>query len=483
MLKAQSRTPPLSGYAMSDVPSGAEFGSLSLSSRTVVAITSVVTETVHPTWIITEVTTVGSLQLETSLSSWEQQSEESSVPTVKPGTVQTIASQTSQTQTAQLAMTTISQLTVLSPETTATGSWSTADLASSALPGGQPWVSLLPMVEISLTDQTSSSELVPVLSSSTMSVLSSTASPPATASSVLSATLTSLSATSTPTSPGTLVTSRVAETSLTPVSNQSSSSSLLLSPSSSSVAGIASGSDSTNGQLSQSTSGSHLGAIVGGTVGGAVFVALALLVCTLFLRRRRRGTSTTLRGSPGRGPLRKSSDSITTFRDLYGWHDQQDNRPSFPMDPGFSPRGNTAPVAPAPAPNQGVSVNTMDLARDSEQNPFSDPEHSPVSPIINIHPPSRTASNYSQQSGDDGLAFLEKYDLHPSTPSSRYESIYYPDEGTFTPSIPEHDKLAPQENRKTRLSTRSDPFDLEVPPKALQEWPLLPHPTLWGDKF
>jgi hypothetical protein len=298
---------------------------------------------------------------------------------------------------------------------------------------------------------------------------------------VLDATLTSPSAINTPTSPGTLVTSRVAETSLTPVSSQSSSSSLLLSPSSSSGAGITSGSDSTSGQLSQSHSEPHLGAIVGGTVGGAVFVALALLVCTMFLRRRRRGTSTTPQGAPGRGFLHNSSDSLTTFRDVPGWQGQQDNRPSFPKGPVFPPRGNSAPLAPAP--NQGVSVNTMDLARDSEKNLFADPEHSPVSPIINIHPPSRTASNYSQRSGDDGPAFLEIYDFYPSTPSSRYESIYYPDEGTFRPSFPEDDKLAPREIRRTRLSTRSNPFDLEVPPKALQEWPLLPHPTRWGDNF
>lgn len=158
------------------------------------------------------------------------------------------------------------------------------------------------------------------------------------------------------------------------------------------------------------------------------------------------------------------------------------------MGPIFSPRGNTMPSAPAPnssgaAFNQGRSVNTMAPHDNAQKNPFSDPERSPVSPIINVHPPSRTASNYSQPSSEGGLKYLEKYDLHPTTPSSHYESIYYPDEGAFTPSLPEVDKLAPRVDRRTRLSTRSDPFDLEVPEKALQEWPLPPHPTPWGDKF
>ncbi|KAJ5368854.1 uncharacterized protein N7496_008614 [Penicillium cataractarum] len=481
MFKALSRNPSMSGYAVSGVPSSADFGSMSLSPTTVVAITSVVTETVHPTLIITEVTTVGTSQLGTSLSAGQQQSEESPGPTIQAATVQTEASQTSQTQTVQLAYSTTSQLTVLSPETTATWSWSTADLVSSSSPAGQTSVSLPPVVGHSLGDgQTSSSELVPVLSSSTTSALSSTAFSTATTSSVLGATTTSLTATSTPTSRSTLVTSSLAETTFTSVSSHSSSSSPSLSPSSSSSAVITSGSESTNGQFSHSNSDSHLGAIVGGPIGGAVFVALALLACTLFRRRRRRAP-TKPQGSPG-GDLRpNSNDSLTTFRGVHGWHSQQNSQSEFLMDPVFSPRGNT--VLSAPAPNQEVPNNTMYQARDSRRDHFSDPELSPVSPIINIHPPSRTASNYSQRSGDGGLKFLEKHDFHPSTPSSRYESIYYPDEGSFTPSLPEEDKLAPRDNRKTRLSTRSDPFDLEMPPKALHEWPLPPHPTPWGDKF
>ncbi|GLI80271.1 hypothetical protein PoHVEF18_008624 [Penicillium ochrochloron] len=491
------------GLAVSGAPSRADLGSASLTSSTLVAITSVVTETVHPTLIVTEVTTVGSSQLETSPSSAGQpQSEMSSSLTVQSGAAQTNASQTDQTPTVQPAMSTsstTSQLTSLVPESTATAmttaTWSADDLSSFSAAAAQISVSLPPVVGHSNADaQTSSSELLPVSSSTstfTTSVQSSTASSPlasATASTVLGVITTISTSTSTQPSSSTLVTSSFAPTISSSAKSQSPISSPSPSPSSSSVGGIISGSDSATGQTSESQYSSHVGAIVGGSVGGAVFVALALLACMLCLRRRRQRAPIKPQGSPRKGLLRNSSDSLTTFRGPHGWHGHQDSQSSYPMGPMFSPRGNTISLAPAPNPAlaasyRGPPLVTMIVHRDSGQNPFSDPEHSPVSPIINVHPPSRTASTYSQPSCEGGLGYLEKYDYESPTRSSRYESIYYADEDVVTPSLPEDDKLAPLETCKTRLSTRSNPFDLEVPPKVLHEWPLPPRPTPWGNNF
>ncbi|KAJ5896646.1 uncharacterized protein N7473_006045 [Penicillium subrubescens] len=491
------------GLAVSGAPSRADLGSASLTLSTAVTIMSVVTETVHPTLIVTEVTTAGSSQLETSRTSAGQpQSETSSSLTVQSGAVQTDASETDQTQTVQMALSTsstIPQLTVLVPESTTTAmttaTWSTDDPASFSAAAAQSSVYLPPVVGHSNADaQTSSSELLPVSSSFTTSVQSSTASSPlasataSTASTVLDVTTTIPTTTSTQLSSSTLITSSFVPIVSSSAKSQSLISSPSPSPSSSPVGAIISSSDSTTAQTSESQYTSHVGAIVGGSVGGAVFVALALLACMLCLRRRRQKAPIKPLGSPRRGLLRNSSDSLTTFRGPQGWHGQQDSQSSYPMGPMFSPRGNTISLAPAPNPAlaasyQGPPPVTMFVHRDSGQNPFSDPEHSPVSPIINVHPPSRTASTYSQSSCEGGLGYLEKYDYESPTRSSRYESIYYPDDNVATPILPEDDKLAPLETCKTRLSTRSDPFDLEIPRKVLHEWPLPPRPTPWGDNF
>lgn len=134
-------------------------------------------------------------------------------------------------------------------------------------------------------------------------------------------------------------------------------------------------------------------------------------------------------------------------------------------------------------PNQGLVLNTMGLFGDSYQNPSCDPEGSPVSPIINVHPPSCTVSMYSQPSWEEDPKVLEKSDLEfPTSGDPRYERAYLPNE-TNTPALASDDTLAPWDNGKMRLSTRSDPFDLEVPPTALHEWPPLPRPTSWGNRF
>ncbi|KAF3392585.1 hypothetical protein F1880_008562 [Penicillium rolfsii] len=494
------------GLAVSGALSRANFGSLSLTSSTMVAITSVVTETARPTLIVTEVTTVESSQLQTSPSTAGQpQSETSSGLMLQSGAVQTNASQTDQMQSAPTAISTASPFTSLLPESTAaattTSIWSTDESASFSTAAEQSSGSLPPVVGHSnVNAQTTSLELVPVSSSTSTfatSVQSSTVSSPlgnATASTALGATSTIPTSTGSLLSSSTLVTSSlIAPFILASVTSQSPFTLTSPSPSSSSIAGIISGSDSAAGKTSESQYSSHVGAIVGGSVGGAVFVALVLLTCMLCLRRshrRQQGAHIKPQGSLRRGLLRNSSDSLTTFRGPQSWHGhgQQDSQPSYPTDPMFSPRGNSISLAPAPnqalaASNQGPPLVTMSAHGDSCQNHFSDREDSPVSLVINVHPPSRTASTYSQPSCEGSLGYLEKYDCESPTRSSCYESIYYLDESAVTPSLTGDDKLAPLENCKTRLSTRSDPFDLEVPTKSLHEWPLPPRPTPWGGNF
>lgn len=125
----------------------------------------------------------------------------------------------------------------------------------------------------------------------------------------------------------------------------------------------------------------------------------------------------------------------------------------------------------------------MGLFRDAHQNPFCDPEGSPVSPIINVHPPSRTVSMYSQPSWEGDLKVQEKSDLElPTSRDPRYGRVYLSSESN-TPALASDDTLAPWDDSKMRLSTRSDPFDLEVPSTVLHEWRPLPRPTSWGNRF
>lgn len=104
---------------------------------------------------------------------------------------------------------------------------------------------------------------------------------------------------------------------------------------------------------------------------------------------------------------------------------------------------------------------------------FADVEKSPISPIINISPPSRSASNYSRVSWDDDWEFPDYYD--PSSRTSLYENTYYYPGGGIS--------MLPNDSRRvsesigtphTRDSRRSNPFDLEPPPNILQKWPALP---------
>ncbi|KAJ5151051.1 uncharacterized protein N7482_010303 [Penicillium canariense] len=481
----------------------------------IVAITSVVTETVHPTYVFTEVITETT---ETSMTSTiRPELETSSSEYVQPDTVQSSASQTQMAEpgTSTSSMT---QSTILLPATTQSPSpsWTSSLMTPSTQPMDDLTISHSPYTERpepmlpfsghpTADAQTNPWDPLPVGSSLASSPLpSSTFSSTTLSTAILSTTSIQTTTSSTQTSSSTLTPSSLPQIVTAPIPSSLSSASSPLSstssssPSSSSIAGIISGSVYSEGPANQNKSFSHhVGAIVGGTVGGTAFIALGLLACFLFFRRRRRRCTVHRQGSPGKRLLR-TSDSMSSIRGLHG---RQFSQPSFPIArttipsaPIFPASRNSMPPGPRPNPtmaasNQDLSLDRMYPRSREQHDTFADPEDGLVSPIIQLHPPSCTVSNYSPHSScEGGLEFVKGDDYDSSARTSRYESIYYPDESTITLPFP-HPRtnwLSPHchDNSKTRLSTRSDPFDLETPLKALHEWPPLPpRPTARGDNF
>ncbi|KAJ5591689.1 uncharacterized protein N7459_002058 [Penicillium hispanicum] len=249
----------------------------------------------------------------------------------------------------------------------------------------------------------------------------------------------------------------------------------------------ASAAASTNSSKQSQTTSPHVATIVGSAVGGAAFVTVLLLACFLFFRRRRQRPEYLRR--PSRQRLLGSGGSRGSINSTHGSHTRQYSQPSLPI-----PQSPFIPSAPVFSPNRRCSSSNQELAMDKVHLPgesegprgediLADPEGSAASPSAQVSPPSRTASStYSQSSWEDDIRLLDYYESVPQV--SIYESTYYAGGSTLTlPSVgfPVPNYL---DTPKTRFDARSDPFDLEAPPKALRKGPpIAPHPTPWGVNF
>ncbi|KAJ5657899.1 uncharacterized protein N7484_001548 [Penicillium longicatenatum] len=416
----------------------------------IVTLTSVLTETVHPTQAITEAVTITrsptTVYTEPAPSQTPhseidpQQNSQTSTKTKIETTPTIVDSSTSQSSTSSEDLTT----------------WTTS--SSSSLQAHEPF-------------RTSE---ISVFSSSTDVHLS-----------VADATLASTSNLKTPSStwPSTSIMSTAsAFRTMAPVETFSSQYSPTASPSMTMGSAFADPSTSTKESTGNQTSHQKVGAIVGGTVGAITFIALGLLA--FFLFRRRRWTNPHRRQNSRQGLL-PNRDSTSSFRG----HTRKISQPYFsdkdgpaciPSAPVFPPRRNYS-VPSHSDPAFGASAPSPCLEKvyphgDGHYvymgDPNEDLERSPSSPIIEIYPPSRSVSNYSQESGGGGTRFLDYHD--ESLPSSRHASFYRPGESSLT--LPDTCSQASKSlgTPKTRDSIRSDPFDLEPPANVLRKGPPLP---------
>ncbi|KAJ5668887.1 hypothetical protein N7462_009957 [Penicillium macrosclerotiorum] len=483
----------------SDAPSGSSISHTTQPppDAPVIVLTSVLTETIHPTWVVTEVTTIeptsaSRVQSDTDIDTAQPHT------TAQYETVQTVqvgmSSSSVSSDSAETVTSTAAQPQTTQPETLQSSS---TGPAQSSVPSTSPTTSSTqPMESPLLTHDSGSSEswaAIMVHSSSTSSLdptpLASTSSSSqfsmsttwtwTTSTSPTTRSSTTDAATQSTPSLSQIITALDSQTSSSPSSASSTRSATSSFTSVSVISGAAASNASSAYAISNST---HVGAIVGGTLGGTAVVALGLLACAVFFRRRRRRPSVQRQNSHQR--LLCANNSLSSHRGPHGRHRSQ---PSFPITRSAIP---SAPVFPP--------RRYSDAPLPPNQQHAGDPENSPVSPIIQVQPPSRTASSsYSRCSWEGGMDLLDCYEYDSSGDSSRYgqEHAYYP--GGSATSIPHTagsnphlagDRLAPRsaslDTPKTRLSTRSDPFDLEPPPTALRKWPPLPpRATPWGRNF
>ncbi|KAJ5707324.1 hypothetical protein N7488_007125 [Penicillium malachiteum] len=405
----------------------------------IVTLTSVLTTTVHPTWVVTEAVTIAGIPTAPTDSSTQPDNAQTELPatnTPAEATQITLSqSQTALSEAPSTGLTTSASSSRQMQEPSATG-------ASSSDSNPYNW------------------ETTPVYGS-------------------VSATIAAVSTFQTATS-----TAAAQSYSSSPLSTSTSMASVIAGASTSSV---------------QSKSSHHkVSVIVGGTVGGVAFCAIGLLACFLFIRRRRRGGQHQRKNS--RQSLLHDRNSISSFNDTHQRQSSQSSMhtvqevsipsapaPVFPPLRNFSNPSNIRPNPALAASNQDLSLDRMYLREESPpgytEGFYDDVECSPVSPIIEISPPSRSVSNYSRCSweGSGSLKFPQEYDL--SVPNSRQVSTYYPGESTFT--LP--DTASPSSNvldmAKTRDSARSDPFDLEPSPRSPPKEPPLPPPSYWRFRF
>jgi hypothetical protein len=253
----------------------------------------------------------------------------------------------------------------------------------------------------------------------------------------------------------------------------------------------------SNSSSSQSPSGKphghslSTGTIVGSAIGGAAVVALSLLACILFFHRKR---SLSHRRGASRQRLLRTSDSISSIE---GFHRRRFSQPLQVAEspvmssaPVFLPRRYSIPLdsrssSALAVPYPNLSHGNACLYGGPPHNPldpFTDPEarplDRPLSPIIEVSPPSSTASVYSRASWGGGLKVLESDDSTQVSP----HNYSYPSQTTLTLETGgSHSRYV---NTPDSDSRRSDPFDLEPPPNTLR-WPLTsaPLPNRWGDRF
>lgn len=265
---------------------------------------------------------------------------------------------------------------------------------------------------------------------------------------------------------------KLTSTSVSP--SQSSTSS----PVTSSLANAISGPQSTgdsSGQTKETKDGSiKVRAIVGGTIGGATLLSLGLLACILFIRRKRRMAL---------HERRISMQSFPHTPSMILPHNHQDPQSPVMVQSPTIPSSPVLPLSrcsdlpdirrdPTSTPsNRNLSLDTMNLHNDnhrSARDPFADSGFNLTPPAIDISQPSHTASLYSRASWESGSYLLERREYHRSCPCSTYS----PEKGTLALLGNGKDSTSPTPKRN-RASTRSDPFDLEIPPNVLQKWAAL----------
>lgn len=430
----------------------------STETKPLVIITSVFTETVRPTLLVTESTVitpepVHTQMVHTQLASTSTDNRLQSTPldTTHP--------------TPVLQQTT--QLNAILPTSTSN--------KTSPLPVGEQNTSRSTEHEAGFLGHfnisTSTSDLIPALSvSSSSSTLGS--SPTITFSASLTTTPSSVS--TIPPSDIRPYVTRLTSVSISPSHLPTSSLSDSLFNSATSAPGAVQ--DSSTSHKDKSL---NVGAIIGGTIGGATFVALSLLTC-IYLSRRKRQT-----GIYGRRNSNRSLLHPRTGNQIRPSHKRQISEPVLPSVE--SPAIPSAPVFPArsystpdgvrpgflsvPFDNDDASLRTNFQNEEDHrhESPFRDPENPLISASLEVFPPSRSESMYSKSSWGSRSKLLERQDGFLR--SSPYESLYYPGESTLT--LP-RGSVGPDSSttNKNRASTRSDPFDLEAPPDILPQWPL-----------
>lgn len=257
------------------------------------------------------------------------------------------------------------------------------------------------------------------------------------------------------------------------------------SPSTTLGSAFAESSTSTNESTGDRINHRRVGAIVGGTLGAAAFIALGILA--LYFFRRRRWTNPHKRQNSRQGllPDRDSPNSFIshTRKISQPYFPDKDGAACIPSAPVFPPQRNYSPPNRSDpafgAATQYPYLEKVYLPGESNyvytEDANEDLEHSPVSPIIEIYPPSRSVSNYSQESGGPG--FLDYH--NESFPSSRHASSYRAGESSLT--LPDTCSQASKclDTPKARDSIRSDPFDLEPPANVLRKGPPLPSQSHW----
>ncbi|KAJ5674937.1 uncharacterized protein N7477_004871 [Penicillium maclennaniae] len=441
-----------------------------------VMVTSVVTETVRPTWVFTE-----------SVIIYENPStEDASHP--KTATSDAEPTETSQLQTSMQSRQIDTALpTPVSTIVPAQGPATVRTMENTAS-HTEAWAGF----QGPLTIQTTWNSV------STLSISSEAPSPSSPGSSLSPTLLTSsLSVRS-----SVLLSTSPSTSTSTTVSKMWASSSSATKPSSPSYYPTQTpltslGSDSSASTSSSSTSRHHslsTGTIVGSIIGGAVIVALGILACILFSRRKR---ALSHGRQASRQRLLRTSGSMSSIE---GPHRRRSSQPS-PVAPStgmtpapiFHQRRYSNPLDNRPSPPFGLSYPNSSHDRaypygepsnSPHVDPFADPEDNPMSraldrrlsPIIEISPPSRTASIYSRSSWEAGPKVVQSRDSCRSSPYSCTGAT----QSTLTlETLGSGSRCL---DRPKSVSRRSDPFDLEPPPSILQR-PLhgAHHANRWGE--
>jgi len=420
-------------------------------------VTSVVTETVRPTWTFTEVVFTDTVTSErwTSLSEVSPQGAESTETAQLQSSLQSV-----QVDTTSPVPVPISIPPTENPSTRSAGYWSGI---SGPLTVQTSWESV--SSPSSSSESTSSSSLESSSSFSSPTLLT-------TPSSLRPSVLSSISKSTSASSPVS-----ESQSSTSPVT--ASPTSPFQSPISTSLTGL--GPDSSPTQSPSGQSHHHTpstGVIVGSAIGGAAVVALIVLTCILFYRHRR---TLSHRRQASRQRLLPTSASMSSINGFHGRRFSQPLPvPASPVIPSaqvFHPRrySNPAIAATYPNPSYDMLYPYSQAPHNLLEDPFTDPEYHPLnrslSPIIEVSPPTRTASIYSRSSWDGALKAAES---HESTQISPY-NYNYPSQSTLTLETSGSSSRYPNTLNSSR---RSDPFDLEPPPNTLQ-WPLpfQPHPS------